>query len=150
MISFTRGRGARGWRNEKKNTKAGTPHTSQRSGGGRSSTRWLDALEERAVLDEYAAALVGLPHAVDVVVVLGETLAVLLVCREGGEVDQGQRRVGRAGELGRQPVADEVAAAARNDAAKSPRVALKVLALPRVDRVANAKRHHGLSPPIPR
>src|SRR6185295_5779450 len=67
----------------------------------------LDALEERAVLDEDAAALLGAPHAVDVVVVLRETLAVLLVRREAREVDQGQRDVRRTGELRRQPVADE-------------------------------------------
>jgi hypothetical protein len=52
-------------------------------GGGVS----LDALQDRPVLDEDAAALVGSPHAVDVVGILGEPVAVLLVRRETREVD---------------------------------------------------------------
>src|SRR5258705_3477964 len=142
MISLTMTPGATRWRNAKKNKKAGMLHMSQRSRGGRSSTRRLDALEHRAVLDEDAAALVGAPHALDVVVVLGEPLAVLLVGSEAREVDEGEGGVGGAGKPGGQPVPDELAAAARDDAAQSPRVPLEVVPLPRVDRVANAQRDH--------
>jgi hypothetical protein len=74
--------------------------------------------QDRAVLDEDAAALLGAPHALDVVVVFGEPLAILLVRRETFEVDQRQRLIRRARELGRQPVADEIAAAPRDDAAE--------------------------------
>src|SRR4029077_17405978 len=108
MISLTMTPGATRCRNAKKNKKAGMLHMSQRSRGGR-STRRLDALEHRAVLDEDAAALVGAPHALDVVVVLGETLAVLLVGGETREVDEGEGGVGGAGEPGGQPVSDELA-----------------------------------------
>src|SRR4029453_4261945 len=144
MISLTMTPGATRCRNAKKNKKAGMLHMSQRSRGGRSSTRRLDALEYRAVLDEDAAALVGAPHALDVVMVLGETLAVLLVGGEAPAGDEGQGGVGGAGEPGGQPVPDELAPAARDDAAQSPRVPLEVVSLPRVDRVANAQCDHGV------
>src|SRR4029453_15179955 len=136
MISLTMTPGATRGRNAKKNRKAGMLHTSQRSRGGRLSPHRLDALDHRAVLDEDAAALVGAPHALDVVVVLGETSAVLLV---GGGHGGGE---GGAGEPGGQPVPDELASAARDDAAQRPRVPLEVVPLPCVDGVANAQRDH--------
>src|SRR6266508_6828757 len=110
----------------------------------RSDKHGLDPLEHRAVLDEDAAAFVGTPHALAVVVVHAETLAILLVGGETREVDEGQGGIGGAGELRRQPVADELAPAARDDATQGPRIPLEVLPLPRVDRVANAQRDHGV------
>src|SRR5262245_51932168 len=104
-----------------------------------------DTLEEAAVLDEDAPALLGPSDAVDVVVVLREALPVLLVGGEARKVDQGEGGVGGPRVLRRQPVPHEGAPAPGNDAAERPRVALEVRPLPRVDRIANAQCDHGLS-----
>ena len=71
-----------------------------------------DALEDRAILDEDAAALLRAADGLDVVGIPGQALPVLLVRREAREVDQRERGVRRPGEPGRQPVPDELAAAA--------------------------------------
>src|SRR2546428_10717593 len=103
----------------------------------------LDRLEKRTVLDEDAAAGIRALERLDEVGVTPQSLAVLFVRGEVREIDQGQGDVRRAREFGRQPVADELAAAAWNGLCHIARVALEVRALARLEAIADAERDHG-------
>ena len=76
------------------------------------------------------------------VAVLHQGVAILLVGGERGEVDESEREVGGAGDLGGQVVADEFATTAADGLGPGARVLLEIGKLLNVECVADAERQH--------
>ena len=94
-----------------------------------------DAPHESAVFIEDAAGRLGAAQAFGAVGIGQQAGAVALVGGEVGEIDQAERRVGRARDLGGQVVADIDAAAAFDRLAQRLRIGLEVGELVGVERV---------------